>query len=279
MTDKEYSELPAGPLSGEPVLCLDIDGVSSPLGQDNRYDLHAPTPGFVHLPVSDDAEKGVLGVGCTMQAHPSLPTWIGELEQAFAHCVWVSSWRDRSFWFASGAGLGGALDWPYLMPADDPPVPGDTLTAYKLEAVRAWVTPETPVAIVDDHLVDQDRSAYEQWIEMQDSTALFVQRPGPVLLIGPDQHIGLTRPIVDMLCRFARDPHDPAFGLRCTLQPDKYQWVQWPWPLPPGQECPVLVRPGDEDAWNKKREALREEVVEQQREQFRRQVAERAGDP
>ena len=279
MTDKEYSEMPAGPLSGGPVLCLDIDGVTSPLGQDNRYDLHAPTPGFVHLPVSDDAEKGVLGVGCTMQVHPALPAWIGELEQAFAQCVWVSSWRDRSVWFAASAGLGGALDWHYLMPADDPPVPGDTLTADKLEAVRAWVTPETPVAIVDDHLVDQDPYAYEQWDEMQDSTALFVQRPGPVLLIGPDRQIGLTRPIVDLLCRFARDPYDTAFGLRCTLQPDSYQWMQWAWPLPPGQECPVLVRPDDKDAWNKQREALREEVVEQEREQFRRQVAERAGDP
>ena len=269
MTDKEYSELPAGPLSGGPVLCLDIDGVSSPLGQDNRYDLHAPTPGFVSAP----------GHGNVIQVHPALPTWIAELEQAFAHCVWVSTWRERCGRFAGRAGLDSALDWPYLMPVDDPPVPGTPYPAYKLEAVRAWVTPETPVAIVDDHLVYQDRSAYEQWIEMQDSTALFVQRTGPVLLIGPDKHIGLTRPIVDMLCRFARDPHDPAFGLRCTLQPDSYQWVQWPWPLPPGQECPVLVRPGDEDAWNKKREALREEVVEQKQEQFRRQVAERAGDP
>ena len=103
MTDKEYSVLPAGPLSGGPVLCLDIDGVSSPLGQDNRYDLHAPTPGFV--PVS----SGGCGVGCTMQVHPALPGWIGELEQAFAHCVWVSTGGRSCGCFAGRAGLDGAV--------------------------------------------------------------------------------------------------------------------------------------------------------------------------
>ena len=278
MTDKEYAELPAGPLSGGPVLCLDIDGATSPLGQDNRYDLHAPTPGFVHLPVSDDSEKGVLGVGCTMQVHPALPAWIGELEQAFAHCAWVSSWREKSFWFAASAGLGGASDWPYLMPVDNPPVPGPPLSSNKLEAVRAWVTPETPVAIVDDQLVEQVDYEDED-IMMLGSIALFVERPGPVLLIGPDRQIGLTRPIVDLLCRFARDPYDTAFNLRCALKPDSDWWVQWPWPLPPDQGQPVLIRPDDKDAWNKQREALRKEVREQEREQFRRQVAERAGDP
>ena len=271
MTDKEYSELPAGPLSGGPVLCLDIDGVTSPLGQDNRYDLHAPTPGFVHLPVSSNSEKGVQGVGCTMQVHPSLPIWIGELEQAFAHCAWVSSWREKSVWFAASAGLDGAVDWPYIKPVAGPSVPGDKLPAYKLEAVRAWVTPETPVAIVDDHLVDQDPHAYEQWDEIQDSTALFLQRPGPVLLIGPDRQIGLTRPIVDLLCRFAQNPHDPDFGLRCALSPDSDRWVQWPWPLPPGQEQPVLIRPDDKDAWNEARKALREQARVKEEERYMRE--------
>ena len=206
-----------------------------------------------------------------VQVHPALPTWMAELEQAFTHCAWVSSWQERCVWFASSARLGGAADWPYIMPVDEPPVPGDKLPAYKLEAVRAWVMPETPVAIVDDHLVDQQPHDYELWNEMQDSTALFVQRPGPVLLIGPDKHIGLTRPIVDLLCRFARDPHDPAFGLRCTLQPDLYSWVQWPWPLPSGQEQPVLIRPNDKDAWNKQREALRDEASKKEHERYMRE--------
>ena len=271
MTDKDCSELPAGPLSGGPVLCLDIDGVASPLGQDNRYDLHAPTPGFVPLPVSDDTVTGVQGVGCTVQVHPALTTWARELEQAFAHCVWVSTWRERCRWFADSAGLTGAAEWPYLMPVDDPPVPGEPLPAYKLEAVRAWVAPETPVAIVDDHLVKQNWCSYEEWTEMKESTARFVQRPGPALLIGPDVHIGLTRPIVDLLCRFAQDPHDPAFGLRCAVHTDSYHWVQWPWPLPPGQEQPVLIRPDDEKAWNEAREALRKEAEKKERERYIRE--------
>ena len=168
MTEIKDSALPPAPLKGGPVLCLDIDGVSSPLGQDNRYDLHAPTPGLVP----------VAGAGHTMQVHPALPEWIAELEQAFAQCVWVSTWRESCRHFAECAGLQGAADWPYLMPVDVPPVPGPPFSSYKLEAVRAWVTPETPVAIVDDHLVDQDYSSHE-YREMGESKVLFVQRPGP----------------------------------------------------------------------------------------------------
>ena len=44
MADKIDSKLPEGPISGDPILCLDIDGVSSPLGQDYRYHVHAPNP-------------------------------------------------------------------------------------------------------------------------------------------------------------------------------------------------------------------------------------------
>lgn len=258
MTEEKYSALPAGPLSGGPVLCLDIDGVASPLGQNNRYDLHAPTAGFVP----------VAGAGHTMQVHPALPAWIGELEQAFAHCAWVSTWRESCRRFAGCAGLKGAAEWPYLMPVNDPPVPGEPLRAYKLEAVRAWVSPETPVAIVDDHLVEQHDVELKQWIETKDAIMRFVRRPGPALLIGPDQHIGLTRPIVDLLCRFAQDPTDPAFGLRVdsALNPDTHWWVQWPWPLPPGLEQPVLIRADDEEAWHAAREALRMEARKQESE-------------
>ena len=73
------------------------------------------------------------------------------------------------------------------MPVDDTPVPGERFPASKIEAVRAWVTPETPVAIVDDHLVYQDYEESNQLAQMKDSTARFVQRPGPVLLIAPGQ--------------------------------------------------------------------------------------------
>ena len=45
-------------------------------------------------------------------------------------------------------------------------------------------------------------------------------------------------------------------------------WVQWPWPLPPGQEQPVLIRPDDVDAWHNEREALLEEAREKEHERF-----------
>ena len=73
MTDRQYSELPAGPLSGGPVLCMDIDGVASPVGQNQRFDVDAPTPGFVPVP----------RVSYPVHVHPALPAWMDALEQAF----------------------------------------------------------------------------------------------------------------------------------------------------------------------------------------------------
>ena len=41
------------------------------------------------------------------------------------------------------------------------------------------------------------------------------------------------------------------------------RWIQWPWPLPPGQENPVAVFADDEEAWeNDRRERLRERELE-----------------
>ena len=34
--------------------------------------------------------------------------WMAELEQAFAHCAWVSDWGPECVRFAQGAGLDGA---------------------------------------------------------------------------------------------------------------------------------------------------------------------------
>ena len=98
MTGRGHSELPAGPLSGGPALCLDIDGVLSPVGQNHRYDGGAPTPGFVPVP----------RVGYPVHIHPALPAWMDALEQAFTHCVWVSTWRERCRRFAEHAGLKSA---------------------------------------------------------------------------------------------------------------------------------------------------------------------------
>ena len=252
-TDRNESLLPSAALQGGPVLALDIDGVCSPVGEQvDRYDIDAPTPGFV------DVTRQLASV---VQVHPALPDWITTLDQAFAQCAWVSTWRRRCRYFAEAAGLDQACEWPCLMPVDDPPVPGAPLPFYKLEAARGWVSPETPVAIVDDHLCpDEHFDSYELREETEVSTALFVQRPGPTLLIAPDPHVGLTRPIVDLLCRFAQAPYDAAFGLRCTLSPDRHWWVQWPWPLPPGQEAPALICPDDKDAWRAQRAILRSEL-------------------
>ena len=63
----------------------------------------------------------------------------------------------------------------------------------------------------------------------------------PALLLAPAQEIGLTRPIVDLLCRFARTLDNPLFATRDVhrFYPD---WrMRWPDPLPPSQEHPVFI--------------------------------------
>ena len=69
------SPLPAKkPLLPGTVLCLDIDGVCSPRGQNLRFHVRAPHRGFLTLPT----HKAV-------HFHPSLPQWAAELAEAFTH--------------------------------------------------------------------------------------------------------------------------------------------------------------------------------------------------
>ena len=114
------------------------------------------------------------------------------------------------------------------------------LTWHKLDGVRCWVDPQAPVAIVDDSMAPQTgHDPVEDYI-LQDIIR-FAGRPGPALLLAPTQEIGLTRPIVELLCRFARTPDDPLFATRDVhrFYPD---WrMRWPDPLPPSQEHPVFI--------------------------------------
>ena len=71
---KEYeerpdSQVPPGLITKGPVLCVDIDGVLSPVGHDLRYHIEYPPLGFVD-------------VGRNSQIHPALPGWVRALEGA-----------------------------------------------------------------------------------------------------------------------------------------------------------------------------------------------------
>ena len=246
------SQRPLGPGA---VLCLDIDGVCAPQGQNLRFHRSAPHPGFVMLP----SHRAV-------HTHPALPKWAAELAEAFTHVAWISSWRRNSAVFASGAGMEFAASWPYL-PSSDPSDETDLtgrgdLPWGKLDAVLQWVALDQPVAFVDDDLVPQ-RWPYDRKEDIDRSIEIIAMRPAPILLLAPAREIGLTRDAVDLLCAFARNPHAGRFGGRGVHHLNSGRWNQWPWPLPADQENPVTVFADDEEAWeNERREQLRARYLE-----------------
>ena len=232
-----------------PLVCLDIDGVCSPVGQNPRFHCHRWPPGFI------DCRSSV-------QIHPALPRWIGEIETAFATVCWISSWGENSGSFAESAGLAAATAWQYV----DTGLAADAQTGIgrKLGGLAETIDPAAPVAVVDDHLAPQypcrgeayiptprSRRPYQQGREeaMDSEIARFLQRPGPTLLVAPASEVGLTRSIVDKLVRFARNPAEVEFAERRVLELDTDWWMQWPASLDPTIEDPVCVRPENESDW------------------------------
>ena len=246
---------PQKPLPAGSVLCLDIDGVCAPQGENLRFHCRAPHPGFVALPSHRE-----------VHVHPALPQWAAELAQAFTHVAWISSWRRNCAVFASGTGMKFAADWPYL-PSSDPSDETDLtgrgdLPWGKLDAVLQWVAPDQPVAFVDDELVPQ-QWPYDRKADIDRSIEIISMRRGPILLLAPAREIGLTRNAVDLLCAFARNPHAGRFDSRQVHALNSGRWIQWPWPLAPDQENPVTVFADDEEAWEEDRmELLRERYLE-----------------
>ena len=225
-----------GRLSTGPVLCLDIDGAAAPTGSNTRFDVFNPPAGFATFDVGD----------FPLAVHPALPGWIAELEQAFAHCAWVSDWGPECYLFAQGAGLTGAAHWPHMEAPMELP-PAAPLSWHKLDGVRCGVDPTVPVAIVDDSLAPQ-RGHDPVEDHIHHDILRFAQRPGTTLLLAPAQEIGLTRHIVDLLCWFARNPRDPVFAVRAVHRCYPDRRMRWPDPLPGGREEPVLVNENGEPA-------------------------------
>ena len=127
-----------------------------------------------------------------MAVHPALPGWFTELEQAFAHCAWVSDWGSACILFAQGAGLDLAARWPHLeAPMDLTAI--TPLTWHKLDGVRARRSPGGPGG--ESWMIfmapQTGRAAEADYIKQD--IIRFAQRPGPTLLVAPAQEIGLTR--------------------------------------------------------------------------------------
>ena len=134
--------------------------------------------------------------------------------------------------FARGAGAARGVKWPYLE------APPNCLRHWhKLDAVTCWVDPDVPVAVVYDQMVPQEFSTVDEHI--LHAIRIFLERPGPTLLVAPAQEIGLTRPAVDLLCWFAKHPNAPMFAVRGVHRLNPNMAMRWPDPLPHGLEQPV----------------------------------------
>ena len=230
-------EVRTQPVQGQfkqgPVLCMDIDGAAAPTGSNSRFDVFNRPQGFITFEVGD----------FPLAVHPALPGWFDELEQAYAHCAWVSDWGPECILFAQGAGLARAALWPHLEAPMDLP-PDAPLTWHKLDGVRCGVHPEVPVAIVDDFMAPQTgRDAEANYIKQD--IIRFAQRPGPTLLLAPTQEIGLTRTLVDLLCQFARNPQAPVFATRDVHRCHPDYGMRWPDPLPGELEEPIFINTGN----------------------------------
>ena len=101
MSHTPYSKPQTQRIGRYPLLCLDIDGVCAPVGQNPRFHCHGWPPGFVDC-------------GRSVQIHPALPRWVGELEVTFETICWISSWAYRCSRFAESAGLPSAMTWDYV---------------------------------------------------------------------------------------------------------------------------------------------------------------------
>ena len=215
------SRLPPAPLGAGPVLCMNIAGAIMTVTQRTR------TAGFVN----------VLYKNRRLSLHPGLQDWFAELEAAYTHCAWTSGLQKNCAAFADSAGLHQARAWPYLASHS----PRDHRLWQRLDDVAAWVDPGAPVAVVDFRMAPVLRNiTYIPVLEcVRDTVPLFLQRPGPTLLVAPTLHLGLSRRIVDLLCRFAHDPTAPEFAVRGVRRMHHDPALRWPDPLPPGLEEPV----------------------------------------
>ena len=252
-----YSKPQTQRIGRYPLLCLDIDGVCAPVGQNPRFHCHGWPPGFVDC-------------GRSVQIHPALPRWVDELEAAFETVCWISSWKKICNLFAERAGLPSAMTWAYV--DTDLAVDAQTGIGRKLGGLAELIDPAAPLAVVDDHLAPQylcdsnciarpeDRGVEEPWGFLGHAALEeineFLHRPGPTLLIAPASEVGLTRTIIELLCRFAQNPEASEFAERKVFETDTDWWVQWPAPLNPSLENPVRIEPEDPEAWLGERIAL-----------------------
>ena len=225
MTELWLSNLPQAPLGGGPVLCMNIAGTVLTA---NHWGPHPH--GFAGIPYNDRI----------LFVHPGVPGWFDELDDVYTHCAWISSLGERCAGFAHSAALTRAAAWPYLAA----PSPRDPRRWSRLRAVTAWIDPDAPVAVVDEHMAPQlqvcpqDSGYVPVYPPVRDTVPLFLRRPGPTLLVAPALHIGLSRRIVDLLCRFAHDPVAPEFNVRGVRRMHVDLAQRWPDPLPPGLEEP-----------------------------------------
>lgn len=114
--------------------------------------------------------------------------------------------------------------------------------------------------MVDDHLAQNDRrddpDRWDDWgCDERSLSGFYKAREAPTLLIKPDKHIGMTRPIVDQLLRFAANPDDAEFDREEMFKPDSDPGLAWPVRGTPG-EMPGSFDEEERGKWLEEQERI-----------------------
>ena len=190
------------PLKEGPVLALDIDGVCVPIRNKRKprtYGDLSP-PGFFSCP------QNVLMSGHP-HWHPKLKGWFEELDGAYAHVAWASSWIGNCWKLGAACGSETAASWKLM----------SKVGGWNRHGEKPfYVAPDVPFATIDDQHGAEEGEA--EW---------FSQRTAPTLVLAPAPDIGLGRALVDLLIAFAKDPWSEQFkpwGCWRFYEHDSLEW-------------------------------------------------------
>ncbi|NEG88614.1 hypothetical protein [Bifidobacterium aerophilum] len=169
-----------------PIILIDFDGTVNQFPDDMTPNRHDPADWFV-----PDHEQRVW----TDRRHGHLTlTWSGELVDRLraldARVLWLSTWQPYTGILNQTLGV----DWKTVTWYD--PVTLEGLRTGKRRSVLRHLTLARPIVWIDD-----EETTYDAGLAIQSAPPL-----APVLGIGPNAHIGISRTQMTLIERFVHQP-------------------------------------------------------------------------
>ncbi len=209
---------------GEPLLCLDMDGVLAPMNHPRPMDRRNQR-GYDGLAGFPEWFRQGSNAGVPAPFHPRMPEWCAELLDIFDDNFCWFSYRDDILRFSHK--LGFRKNYPILTMVEQNPEPlrreleqlaegmEDRLLGFegeiifKTESVIAHIDPSTPICLIDDLY------AYEFYNDAElDATTnawSFIKAwEAPVQLIAPADHIGIYPPVIESIRSWKNAPENTS---------------------------------------------------------------------